>query len=50
MPSQAVNRALTANPGGVSSQVQLSLDGTGVRGDDSQMYFVQASFASSNSI
>ena len=50
MPSQAVNRALTANPGGVSSQVQLGLDGTGVRGTDRQMYFVQASFASSNSI
>ena len=50
MPSQAVNKALTANPGGVSSQVQLALDGAGVRGTDSQMYFVQASFASSNSI
>ena len=50
MPSQAVNKALTANPGGVSSQVQLALDGGGVRGTDSQMYFVQASFSSSNSI
>ena len=50
MPSQSINKALTANPGGVSSQVQLALDGAGVRGTDSQMYFVQASFASSNSI
>jgi hypothetical protein len=50
MPSQAVNKALTANPGGVSSQVQLALDGGGVRGVDSQMYFVQAAFSSSNSI
>ncbi len=45
MPSQAVNRALTANPGGVSSKVQLALDGAGVRGTDSQMYFVQAAFS-----
>ena len=50
MPSQAVNKALTANPGGVSSQVQLALDGGGVRGVDSQMYFVQAAFSSSNTI
>ena len=47
MPSQSVNRALTANPGGVSSQVQLGLDGGGVRGTDDQMYFVQAAFSSS---
>ncbi len=46
MPSQAVNKALTANPGGVSSQVQLGLDGGGVRGTDDQMYFVQAAFSS----
>ena len=50
MPSQSVNKALTANPGGVSSQVQLALDGGGVRGTDSQMYFVQAAFSSSNTI
>jgi hypothetical protein len=50
MPSQSINKALTANPGGVSSQVQLALDGAGVRGTDSQMYFVQASFSSSNTI
>ena len=46
MPSQSVNRALTANPGGVSSKVQLALDGAGSRaGGDSQMYFVQAAFS-----
>ena len=50
MPSQSINRALTANPGGVSSQVQLALDGAGVRGTASQMYFVQAAFSSSNTI
>jgi len=50
MPSQSINKALTANPGGVSSQVQLALDGDGVRGVDSQMYFVQAAFSSSNTI
>ena len=50
MPSQAVNKALTANPGGVSSQVQLGLDGGGVRGTDDQMYFVQAAFSSSVSL
>ena len=50
MPSQSVNKALTANPGGVSSQVQLALDGGGVRGTDSQMYFVQAVFSSSAAI
>jgi len=50
MPSQSVNKALTANPGGVSSQVQLALDGGGVRGTDSQMYFVQALFSSSAAI
>ena len=46
----AIQAAMTANPGGVSSQVQLALDGGGVRGTDSQMYFVQASFDSSNTI
>ena len=50
MPSQAVNKALTANPGGVSSQVQLALDGAGIRGTDSQMYFVQAAFSSDNTL
>ena len=50
MPSQSINKALTANPGGVSSQVQLALDGAGVRGTDSQMYFVQAVFSSSAAI
>ena len=38
-------QALTANPGGVASTVQLGLDGAGL-----QMYFAQASFASSNAI
>jgi len=50
MPSQSVNKALTANPGGVSSQVQLALDGGGVREVDSQMYFVQAAFSSAVSL
>jgi len=50
MPSQSINRALTANPGGVSSQVQLALDGGGVRGVASQMYFVQAAFSSDISL
>jgi len=39
MPSQSVNRALTANPGGVSSSVQLGLDGAAV---PLRMYFTQA--------
>ena len=50
MPSQSINRALTANPGGVSSQVQLAIDGGGVRGTGSQMYFAQASFSSDVSL
>jgi len=50
MPSQSINRALTANPGGVSSQVQLALDGGGVRGVASQMHFVQAVFSSDISL
>ena len=50
MPSQSINKALTANPGGVSSQVQLALDGAGVRGTALQMYFVQAAFSSSAAI
>ena len=45
MASQIINKALTANPGGVASTVQLGLDGAGL-----QMYFAQASFASSNAI
>lgn len=50
MPSQSINRALTANPGGVSSQVQLAIDGGGVRGTGSQMYFAQAAFTSDVSL
>ena len=42
MPSQSVNRALTANPGGVSSSVQLGVDGAAV---PVRMYFTQAVFA-----
>ncbi len=49
-PQKAVYAALTANPGGVSSQVQLALDGAGVRGTALQMYFVQAAFSSSAAI
>ena len=45
MASQIINKALTANPGGVASTVQLGLDGAKM-----QMYFAQASFASSNAI
>ena len=39
MPSQSVNRALTANPGGVSSSVQLGVDGAGT---PIRMYITQA--------
>jgi hypothetical protein len=42
MPSQSVNRALTANPGGVSSSVQLGLDGAAT---PLRMYFTQAVLA-----
>ena len=42
MPSQSVNRALTANPGGVSSMVQLALDGAAPQ---VRMYFAQAAIA-----
>ncbi len=41
MPSQVINRALTANPGGVTSMAQLGFDGAGVSGTDDRMYFVQ---------
>ena len=39
MPSQSVNRALTANPGGVSSSVQLGVDGAAT---PLRMYVTQA--------
>ena len=42
MPSQSINRALTANPGGVSSMVQLALDGSAPQ---VRMYFAQAAIA-----
>jgi hypothetical protein len=45
MPSQVINRALTANPGGVSSTCQLGKDGAGLLADD-QMYWNQATFSS----
>jgi len=45
MPSQIINRALTANPGGVSSTCQLGKDGAGLLADD-QMYWNQATFSS----
>jgi hypothetical protein len=54
MPSQAVIRALTANPGGVSSTCQLSVDGNGVvaaqGGTAAQMYWSSAVFSSDNTI
>ena len=42
MPSQSVARALTANPGGVSSSVQLGVDGAAA---PLRMYFTQAVLA-----
>ena len=42
MPSQSVNRALTANPGGVSSSVQLGVDGAAT---PLRMYVTQAVLA-----
>tara|TARA_R100001463_G_scaffold8646_6_gene26432 strand:+ start:5591 stop:6046 length:456 start_codon:yes stop_codon:yes gene_type:complete len=50
MPSQSVNRAMTANPGGVAAKVSLALDGAGVRGTDSQMYWVQAAYSTDNTL
>ena len=50
MPSQAVIRALTANPGGVAASAQLGLDGGGVRGTDEQMYWDSAVFSSDNTL
>jgi hypothetical protein len=45
MPSQAINRALTANPGGVTSMAQLGFDGGGDSVADDRMYFVQVAIA-----
>jgi len=54
MPSQSVIRALTANPGGVSSTCQLSVDGNGVvaaqGGTAAQMYWSSAVFSSNNDL
>ena len=46
MPSEAVRRAMSANPGGVAASAQLGFDGGGVRGTDNQMYW--NSFAVAN--
>ena len=50
MPSQAIIRALTANPGGVAASAQLSVDGNGVvaaqGGTAAQMYWSSAVFSS----
>jgi len=54
MPSQSVIRALTANPGGVSSTCQLGVDGNGVvaaqGGTAAQMYWSSAVFSSNNDL
>ena len=54
MPSQVVNRALTANPGGISSLCQLSVDGNGIvaaqGGTAAQMYWSSAIFSSDNDL
>jgi len=50
MPSQAVIKAMTANPGGVAASAQLSLDGGGVRPTDDQMYWSGAVFSSDNTL
>ena len=50
MPSQAIIKAMTANPGGVAATAQLGLDGGGVRGTDEQMYWDSAVFSSDNTL
>ena len=54
MPSQAIVRALTANPGGVAASAQLSVDGNGIvaaqGGTAVQMYWSGAAFSSVVSI
>ncbi len=50
MPSQAIMRAMTANPGGVAASAQLGLDGGGVRPADDQMYWSSAVFTSDNTL
>lgn len=50
MPSQAIIKAMTANPGGVAATAQLGLDGAGVRPTDDQMYWSGAVFSSDNSL
>jgi len=50
MPSQAIMKAMTANPGGVAASAQLGLDGGGVRPTDDQMYWSSAVFSSDNTL
>ena len=50
MPSQAIIKAMTANPGGVAASAQLGLDGGGVRPADDQMYWSSAVFSSDNTL
>tara|TARA_R110000744_G_scaffold190311_1_gene309424 strand:+ start:155 stop:604 length:450 start_codon:yes stop_codon:yes gene_type:complete len=50
MPSQAIVKALTANPGGVAATAQLALDGAGVRGTAIQMYWSSAVFSTDNTL
>jgi len=50
MPSQAIIKAMTANPGGVAASAQLGLDGGGVRPADDQMYWSSAVFSSDNAL
>ena len=45
MPSQAIIKAMTANPGGVAATAQLGKDGAGGKADD-QMYWSSAVFSS----
>ena len=50
MPSQSIMRALTANPGGVAASAQLALDGAGVLGTATQMYWSSAVFSTDNTL
>ncbi len=54
MPSQAIVRALTANPGGISSLCSLSVDGNGVvaaqGGTAAQMFWSSAVFTSDSTL
>ena len=54
MPSQAIVRALTANPGGVAASAQLSVDGNGIvaaqGGTAVQMYWSGAAFSTDDTL